>query len=147
MVWDWERAAAGSPVGMDAVHYCLLVALNARGLERDKAVADTIERAPRVLGQLEVAASDARLVVALELLEMSVRFAEARAAGVDRPARPVRRPTGRPARGPVRWGGSMSVSFSTIISLAPVIAIVAISALIAFVLARGDEVTSTRARR
>ena len=41
----------------------------------------------------------------------------------------------------------MSVSFSTIISLAPVIAIVAISALIAFVLVRGDEVTSTRARR
>ena len=41
----------------------------------------------------------------------------------------------------------MSVSVSTIISLAPVIAIVAISALIAFVLARGDEVTSTRARR
>ena len=41
----------------------------------------------------------------------------------------------------------MSVSFSTIISLAPVIAIDAISALIAFVLARGDEVTSTRARR
>ena len=72
----------GSPVGMDAVHYCLLVALNARGLERDKAVADTIERAPRVLEQLEVAASDARPVVALELLEMSVRFAEARAAGV-----------------------------------------------------------------
>jgi hypothetical protein len=41
----------------------------------------------------------------------------------------------------------MSVSFSTVISLAPVIAIVAVSALIAFVLARGDEVTSTRARR
>lgn len=82
VVWDWERAASGSPVGLDAVHYCLLVALNARGLERDKAVADTIERAPRVLEQLEVAASDARPVVALELLEMSVRFAEARAAGV-----------------------------------------------------------------
>ena len=41
----------------------------------------------------------------------------------------------------------MSVSFSTIVSLAPVIAIVAISALVAFVLARGDEVTSSRARR
>ena len=40
----------------------------------------------------------------------------------------------------------MSVSFSTIISLAPVIAIVLVSALIAFVLARGDEVTSARAR-
>jgi hypothetical protein len=41
----------------------------------------------------------------------------------------------------------MSVTFSTIISLAPVIAIVAVSALVAFVLARGDEVTSSRARR
>jgi len=41
----------------------------------------------------------------------------------------------------------MSVTFSTIISLAPVIAIVMISALIAFVLAGGDEVTSSRARR
>jgi hypothetical protein len=41
----------------------------------------------------------------------------------------------------------MNVSFSTIISLAPVIAIVAVSAVIAFVLARGDEVTSSRARR
>lgn len=41
----------------------------------------------------------------------------------------------------------MSVTFSTIISLAPVIAIVVISVLIAFVLARGDEVTSSRARR
>jgi hypothetical protein len=41
----------------------------------------------------------------------------------------------------------VSVSFSTIVSLAPVIAIVAISALVAFVLARGDEVTSSRARR
>jgi len=41
----------------------------------------------------------------------------------------------------------VSVTFSTILSLAPVIAIVLISVLIAFVLARGDEVTSSRARR
>ena len=41
----------------------------------------------------------------------------------------------------------MSIDLSTILSLAPVIAIVAISVLIAFVLARGDEVTSSRARR
>lgn len=41
----------------------------------------------------------------------------------------------------------MSVTFSNIIALAPVIAIVGISVLVAFVLARGDEVTSTRARR
>lgn len=41
----------------------------------------------------------------------------------------------------------MSVTLSNILALAPVIAIVAISVLIAFVLARGDEVTSSRARR
>jgi uncharacterized BrkB/YihY/UPF0761 family membrane protein len=41
----------------------------------------------------------------------------------------------------------VSVTFSTILSLAPVITIVAVSVLIAFVLARGDEVTSSRARR
>jgi hypothetical protein len=82
VVWDWERAAAAWPVGIDAAHYCLLVALNARGLAREAAVADTLERAPRVLAGLDVAGADARLIVALELLEMSVRFAEARAAGV-----------------------------------------------------------------
>ena len=82
VVWDWERASAGVPVGVDAAHYCLLVALNARGLPPDKAVSDTIGRMPQVLAGLDVAASEAGLVVSLELLEMSVRFAEARAAGV-----------------------------------------------------------------
>jgi hypothetical protein len=82
VVWDWERAAAGVPVGVDAAHYCLLVALNARGLPPGKAVSDTIGRMPRVAAGLDVSAFQAALVVSLELLEMSVRFAEARAAGV-----------------------------------------------------------------
>jgi hypothetical protein len=82
VVWDWERAAAGVPVGVDAAHYCLLVALNARGLPPDRAVPDVLRRLPRVLAGLDVPAEDARLVVMLELLEMSVRFAEASAAGV-----------------------------------------------------------------
>ena len=82
VVWDWERAAEGVPVGVDAAHYCLLVALNARGLPPDSAVPDVLGRLPRVLEGLDVPGADARLVVSLELLEMSVRFAEARAAGV-----------------------------------------------------------------
>jgi hypothetical protein len=82
VVWDWERAASGVPIGIDAVHFCLLVALNARGLAPDKAVPDTLRRAPRILQELDVPPADARLVVSLELLEMSVRFAEARRAGV-----------------------------------------------------------------
>jgi len=82
VVWDWERAAAGVPVGVDAAHYCLLVALNARGLPPGEAVPDVIARLPRVLAGLDVDGGGARLIVMLELLEMSVRFAEARAAGV-----------------------------------------------------------------
>ena len=82
VVWDWERAGDGVPVGVDAAHYCLLVALNARGLPPDSAVPDVLTRLPGVLERLDVPASDARLVVSLELLEMSVRFAEARAVGV-----------------------------------------------------------------
>ena len=82
VVWDWERSASGVPVGVDAAHYCLLVALNARGLPPAKAVADVVERMPGVLAGLDVPADAARLVVMLELLEMSVRFAEAAAAGV-----------------------------------------------------------------
>jgi hypothetical protein len=82
VVWDWERAAQRVPVGVDAAHYCLLVALNARGLAPDKAVPDVLGRMPRVLSGLDVAPPDSGLVLALELLEMSVRFAEARAAGV-----------------------------------------------------------------
>ena len=58
------------------------MALNARGLPPEKAVPDTVGRMPRVLAGLDVPASEAGLVVELELLEMSVRFAEARAAGV-----------------------------------------------------------------
>ena len=81
-VWDWERAATGVPVGIDALHYTLLVALNARGLEPPRAVADVLARADRILGSLDVAAEDARALMSLELLEMSVRFAEARGAGV-----------------------------------------------------------------
>jgi hypothetical protein len=82
VVWDWERAASGVPVGVDAAHYCLLVALNARGLPPEKAVPDVVGRMPRALAGLDVPADHARLVVMLELLEMSVRFAEAGAAGV-----------------------------------------------------------------
>jgi hypothetical protein len=81
-VWDWERAAGAVPVGIDALHYTLLVALNARGLDPPRAVADTLRRAARILPSLDVPAGDAAALMSLELLEMSVRFAEARGAGV-----------------------------------------------------------------
>ena len=82
VVWDWERAGDGVPVGIDAVHYGLLVALNARKLAPPRAVADTLARAPRWLADLDQPPDAARVVLCLELLEMSLRFAEARRAGV-----------------------------------------------------------------
>jgi hypothetical protein len=82
VVWDWERSRDGVPVGIDAAHYGLLVALNARKLPPPRAVADTLERMPGWLAGLDQPAAAARVIVCLELLEMSLRFAEARRAGV-----------------------------------------------------------------
>jgi hypothetical protein len=82
VVWDWERSRDGVPVGIDAAHYGLLVALNVRKLPPPRAVADTLERAPGWLSGLDQPAGAARVIVCLELLEMSLRFAEARRAGV-----------------------------------------------------------------
>jgi hypothetical protein len=82
VVWDWERSREGVPVGIDAVHYGLLVALNARRLPPPRAVTDTLERAPGWLAGLDPPAEAARIMVCLELLEMSLRYAEARTAGV-----------------------------------------------------------------
>jgi hypothetical protein len=82
VVWDWERSREGVPVGLDALHYGLLVALNVRKLPPPRAVADTLSRAPTWLADLDQPPEDARLMLCLELLEMSLRFAEARRAGV-----------------------------------------------------------------
>jgi hypothetical protein len=82
VVWDWERAADGVPVGIDSMHYGLLVALNARKLPPPRAIADTLARAPSWLADLDQPPELARVILCLELLEMSLRFAEARKAGV-----------------------------------------------------------------
>ena len=82
VVWDWERSRDGVPVGLDALHYGLLVALNARRLPPPRAVADTLERAPGWLRALDQPPEAARVMLCLELLEMSLRYAEARRAGV-----------------------------------------------------------------
>jgi hypothetical protein len=82
VVWDWERACDGVPVGLDAMHYGLLVALNARKLPPPRAVSDTLARAPAWLADLDQPPTAARVMLCLELLEMSLRFAEARRAGV-----------------------------------------------------------------
>lgn len=81
VVWDWERSRSDAPIGIDAVHYGLLVALNVQKLSPPAAVTATLAGADRWLPDLDQPA-DGRLILCLELLEMSLRYAEARAAGV-----------------------------------------------------------------
>lgn len=82
VAWDWERSAVGVPVGIDAMHHCLLVLMNARRHPPGRAVAETVGRAAALLTPAGVGADAAPALMAAELLEMSVRFAEAREAGV-----------------------------------------------------------------
>jgi len=84
-VWDWERCATGVPVGLDIAHHLLLVALRRRRRPMPEALAETFERTPALIGQVGAEAAAGVAVVELELLEMAVRFAEARAAGVTVP--------------------------------------------------------------
>ena len=141
------------PVGLDALHYGLLVALNVRKLAPPQAVADTLARAPAWLADLDQPPEAARLMLCLELLEMSLRFAEARRAGVtvrhDRfGAGPARAPRYAAAtRRRYHERAPMSVSISSLISLAPIFGVVVLSVFAAFLLARGDDAARTRSRR
>jgi hypothetical protein len=82
-VWDWERAGSLAPFGLDAIHFEYQVAL-ARGAASPLAVmTDFLARPSSSLAELRLSESLRPLFVALHLMEMSLRFEEARAAGVD----------------------------------------------------------------
>jgi hypothetical protein len=82
VVWDWERFCNLAPVGTDLIHYAYLVALRQRRRSADEAQADVLERVPAQLDMLDVPGTQTRLLLELHHLEMALRFAEARAAGV-----------------------------------------------------------------
>jgi hypothetical protein len=63
-VWDWERGGELAPLGLDAVHFDYQAELGLRKTRPD-------------------VAAHAPLLLSLHLLEMALRFDEARAAGVD----------------------------------------------------------------
>lgn len=80
-VWDWERARAGVPIGIDALHFAFLAAL-ASGRSPAAAAAGALDAARPVLDALEVASPVRPALLRLVLAELVLRFAEARAAGV-----------------------------------------------------------------
>jgi hypothetical protein len=80
-VWDWERSAEGVPVGLDAAHFDLQVALAANRHRWEVALPEVLDGDKGLLRHLPNA-GDARLLVALDLLEMALRAAEGREAGI-----------------------------------------------------------------
>lgn len=82
-VWDWERSSPGMPTGMDAGHFGFHIARKVRNLTPVPAAAWALDWLGPVLGKLGLEPGAAGLVLALALLEMAVRFQEARAEGVE----------------------------------------------------------------
>jgi len=82
MVWDWERFRRDAPVGQDAIHYAFMVALRQRGQPADEAARHALGATPPLLSAMGATPGDGPLLLLLHQLEMAIRFAEARQAGV-----------------------------------------------------------------
>lgn len=82
-VWDWERSGELAPRGLDGVHFDYQAELGIRHTAPVPALQATLQRSERMLPALNIPAAHARVLLALHLLEMALRFDEARAAGVD----------------------------------------------------------------
>jgi hypothetical protein len=82
-VRGWERSSDLAPCGIDAVHFVHASELRQPRASAAHALPTTLERTRLLLPRLGVAAAHAELLIALHLLEMSLRAAEARPMGVD----------------------------------------------------------------
>jgi hypothetical protein len=82
VVWDWERFTLGAPVGQDAIHYAFMVALRRRKRTPEQSAEHAVHSTPPLITAMGGDPNDGPLLVMLHHLEMAVRFAEARAAGV-----------------------------------------------------------------
>jgi hypothetical protein len=82
-VWDWERAEGPVPVGLDLVHFDFDVRVKIHGRSPAHAIEGSmLELGPR-LETLGLPSGLTHLLVSLHLLEMTLRFQQARAQGMD----------------------------------------------------------------
>jgi hypothetical protein len=82
-VWDWERADDPVPVGLDLVHFDFDVRVKIEGRSPGRAAhASILEDGPR-LESLGLPSGMAHLLAGAHLLEMTLRFQQARTQGVD----------------------------------------------------------------
>lgn len=81
-VWDWERAEGTVPVGLDLMHFDFDVRVKIDGRPADRAIHDSVlESGPR-LEALGLPSGLSHLLATLHLLEMTLRFQQARTQGV-----------------------------------------------------------------
>jgi hypothetical protein len=74
LVWDWERFDGEVPRGFDALHYRMQDALVYTGGTRLSAARDCIADAPETLAAWSLTTAAARLVAALYLGEIALRY-------------------------------------------------------------------------
>ena len=86
-VRGWQRSSDLMPCGIDAVHFVHATEVPRRGVSGARALPTMLERSRLLLPRLGVAAANAELLLALHLLETSLRAAEAGALGVALPDR------------------------------------------------------------
>jgi hypothetical protein len=80
-VWDWERSGPSVPVGLDGAHFDVQVALTQARHRWQVALPKVLTDDGALLPQLPEA-GERRLLLALHLLEMALRSAEGRKAGI-----------------------------------------------------------------
>ncbi|CAN5662928.1 hypothetical protein BH24ACT4_BH24ACT4_05370 [soil metagenome] len=74
-VWDWERSGGPVPLGLDAVHNAMQVALFRDGLALDNAATGAEAQTSDILSALGYARDEAALVVDSYLATLRVRYA------------------------------------------------------------------------
>ncbi|MGH7426625.1 MAG: hypothetical protein ACREJP_10735, partial [Candidatus Methylomirabilales bacterium] len=80
-VWDWERSGQIVPLGLDVVHFAFRVGLKFQGKQPGEAARQAIEGSGVALEELGVPSRLGSLLMALDLLEVSLRIEEARIGG------------------------------------------------------------------
>ena len=82
-VWDWERAEGSVPIGLDLMHFDFDVRVKINGVSPARAIDDSVLEMGPPLETLGLPSGLTNLVASLHVLEMTLRFQEARTQGVD----------------------------------------------------------------
>jgi len=75
-VWDWERASAHTPIGLDLVHFHFQQEFHANGNNVGEAIDAVQPSLAEELAHLDVDADEARLIAVMYLIELALRYAE-----------------------------------------------------------------------